>query len=114
MWDDGYFRELARNPISDVWTRCQGFWTYLHLKDAARACVMAVESDGWSGHHRMFLNADDTMITVPTMDALRTVYPKVPVKEPLEGFRAPISTEVARKVIGWRPLYSWRDPQFAG
>jgi nucleoside-diphosphate-sugar epimerase len=112
MWDDTYFRELARKPVSDVWTRCQGFWTYLHIRDAARACVMAVESDGWTGHHRLFLNADDTMITVPTMEALRIVYPGVPVREPLEGFRAPISTEVARRLIGWRPLHSWRDKQF--
>ncbi len=112
MWDDGYFRHLARNPISDVWERCQGFWTYLHIRDAARACVMSVTSDGWTGHYRLFLNARDTMITVPTMDAIRTVYPQVPVREELEGFQAPISTALARKLIGWKPDYSWRDAQF--
>lgn len=113
MWDDNYFRELRRNPISDVWTRCQGFWTYLHLRDAARACVMSVESEGWTGHHRLFLNAKDTMITVPTMEALKTVYPDVPVKQELPDFTAPISIELPKKLIGWEPLYSWRDEQFA-
>ncbi len=112
MWDDAYFRELAHKPIADVWERCQGFWTYLHIRDAARACVMSVESDGWTGHYRLFLNADDTMITVPTMQALKAVYPNVPLRAPLEGFRAPISTDLARRLIGWKPLYSWRDGQF--
>jgi nucleoside-diphosphate-sugar epimerase len=112
MWDDNYFRQLAANPVTDPWTRCQGFWTYLHIRDAARACVMSVESEGWTGHNRLFLNADDTMINIPTMEAIQTVYPDVPVREPLEGFLAPISTRLARELIGWRPLYSWRDDQF--
>ena len=112
MWDDNYFKNLAANPIKDPWTRCQGFWTYLHIRDAARACVMSVESEGWTGHNRMFLNADDIMLDIPTMDAINTVYPDVPMREPIEGFRAPISTELAKKTIGWTPLYSWRDEQF--
>jgi hypothetical protein len=36
----------------------------------------------------------------------------VKLKEPLEGFMAPISTKLAKDVIGWTPLYSWRDEQF--
>ena len=47
-----------------LWRRCKGFWTYLHIKDAATACRGAIESDGWAGHERVFLNADDAMTTV--------------------------------------------------
>lgn len=112
MWDDARFRELAADPITDVWERCQGFWTYLHIKDAATACVMSIESEGWTGHHRFFLNADDTMIDVPTMEAIAQVYPHVPVRQPLEGFCAPLSTENVKQVIGWSPRYSWRDQEF--
>ena len=112
MWTDEKFRALAANPIVDVWERCQGFWTYLHIKDAAVACVLSIESEGWTGHHRFFLNAADTMIDVPTMDAIAQVYPGVPLRESLEGFRAPISTANASELIGWSPAYSWRDEQF--
>ncbi len=112
MWDDAYFKNLAANPITDPWTRCQGFWTYLHIRDAARACVMSVESDGWTGHNRMFLNADDIMLDIPTMEAIKTVYPDVPLNREFEGFEAPISTQLAKDVIGWTPLYSWRDERF--
>ena len=112
LWDDAQFRALAANPITDVWERCQGFWTYVHIKDAARACVMSIESEGWTGHHRFFLNADDTMIDVPTMDAIAEVYPDVSVQTPLAGFQAPLATENVKKLIGWSPQYSWRDEEF--
>jgi UDP-glucose 4-epimerase len=112
LWDDAQFRALAANPITDVWERCQGFWTYVHIKDAATACAMSIESEGWTGHHRFFLNANDTMIDIPTMDAIAEVYPDVPVREPLEAFRAPLSTENTKRLLGWTPRYSWRDEEF--
>lgn len=113
MWDDDRMRELHANPITDPMTRANGFWTYLHIRDAGIACRMAVESSGWTGHERMFLNADDTMIDIPTMDAIKEVYASAEVRETLEGFQAPVKTDRAREVLGWRPKYSWRDAQFA-
>ena len=113
MWDDGYFRHLQANPITDPWIRCQGFWTYLHIRDAARACVESVTNENWNGHHRFFLNAKDTMLNIPTMEAIKTVYPDVPLKQEFEGFDAPISVQHAKDVIGWEPLHSWRDEQFS-
>ncbi len=112
MWDDGYFHHLQANPITDPWTRCQGFWTYLHIRDAARACVEAVTNDNWKGHHRFFLNAKDTMINIPTMEAINTVYPDVPLKQEFDEFEAPISNQHVKDVLGWEPLHSWRDEQF--
>lgn len=114
MWDDERFRELHRSPVTDPWVRCQGFWTYLHIKDAATACRMAIESEGWAGSEKFFLNADDTMIAVETMEALRLVYPNVPLRKEFVRHEAPISTERARQLINWRPKYSWRDRAFAG
>ncbi|MAG92867.1 MAG: hypothetical protein CMJ48_03860 [Planctomycetaceae bacterium] len=113
MWDDDYFRFLHANPIADPWTRCQGFWTYVHIRDAARACSQAIVNENWNGHHRFFLNAKDTMLDLPTMEAIKTVYPDVPLQREFEGFEAPISTQNVKDVIGWEPLHSWRDEQFS-
>jgi len=113
MWDDLKFRDLRKNPVSDPYERCQGFWTYLHIRDAGRACRMSIESDGWTGHERVFLNAKDTMTTVPTMEAIRTVYPNVPLRREFEGHEAPILTDRAKALFDWEPLYSWRDDRFA-
>jgi nucleoside-diphosphate-sugar epimerase len=113
MWDDAYFKHLQANPISDPWIRCQGFWTYLHIRDAARACVQSVVNENWNGHHRFFLNAKDTMLNIPTMEAIKTVYPDVPLKKEFDGFEAPLSIQNVTDVIGWEPIYSWRDEQFS-
>jgi len=112
IWDDAKFLALAATPITDVWERWQGFWTYLHIKDAATACAMAIESEDWTGHHRFFINADDTMLNIPTMDAIAQVYPGTPVREPLDGFLAPLSTDNSKQLLGWTPTYSWRDEEF--
>ena len=108
MWDDQYFEHLRANPISDPWIRCQGFWTYVHIRDAARACVVAITKRDWFGHHRFFLNAADTMLAIPTMEALKTVYPDVPLSTELPEFASPISTQHVTDIIGWQPEYSWR------
>jgi len=112
MWDDATFKNLAANPVTDPWERCQGFWTYLHIADAALACRMAIESSGWSGHERAFLHADDIMLDIPTMEAIRTVYPDVPLRREFEGFEPPILNSVAKDLFGWKPRYSWRDEKF--
>ena len=112
MWDDATFKKLAANPSTDPWERCQGFWTYLHIADAALACRMAIESSGWAGHERAFLHADDIMLNIPTMEAIRVVYPDVPLRREFEGFEPPILNNVAKDVFGWKPRYSWRDEQF--
>lgn len=113
MWDDDYFTYLQANPITDPWTRCQGFWTYLHIRDAGRACVQSIENENLIGHHRFFLNAKDTMLNIPTLEAIKTVYPNVPLNKEFEGFEAPISTQNVKDAIGWEPIYSWRDEQFS-
>jgi nucleoside-diphosphate-sugar epimerase len=112
MWDDDYFEKIAKSPISDPWVRCQGFWTYLHIRDAATACVNSIESESWKGHNRFFLNASDTMITTPTVDAINIVYPDVPVKTDFAKYQAPISIELAECLLDWRPKFSWRDKKF--
>ena len=112
MWDDERMRDLHTAPVKDPSERAAAFWTYLHIRDAARACWMALEAM-WPGHQRFFLNARDTMLGISTMDAIAKVYPTVPMRRPLAGFEAPIETEKAKSQFGWEPLYSWRDPQFA-
>ena len=109
MWDDQYFEQLRSNPISDPWIRCQGFWTYVHIRDAARACVAAITDRTWMGHHRFFINAKDTMLAIPTTQALATVYPDVPLNCELPEFSSPISTQHVTDTIGWQPEYSWRS-----
>jgi hypothetical protein len=53
------------------------------------------------------------MLDLPTMEAIQTVYPDVPLKREFNGFEAPISIQYVKDIIGWEPVTSWRDEQFA-
>ena len=74
---------------------------------------MAVENPNWQGHEKFFLNAKDTMITVETMQAIKSVYPNVEVRHKIDGFNSPILIDLAKDKFGWEPKYSWRDEKFS-
>ncbi len=55
------------------------------------------------------------MLDIPTMEAIKAVYPEVPLRSEFaefNGFEAPILNDIAEKTFGWKPRYSWRDEQF--
>jgi nucleoside-diphosphate-sugar epimerase len=83
-------------------------WAYLDARDAADAFVAAVERPV-TGHLRLFLSAADSYMDRPTADLVTEAYPGVPVKAPLDGNAALISSKVARAALGFVPRYSWRD-----
>ena len=105
--EDDYLRHLRQNPVTDPVHEVKSFWGYLHLKDCARACRMALEST-WEGHHGFFLNAADTILSIPTVEALDKCYPGVPLKEDLHDFTSPIDISQAKRVFIWEPEVSWR------
>lgn len=108
FWDDARFQELRANPITDPMVRAMNFWGYLHLEDCARACRLALEAE-WEGHQLFFINARDTLLSIPTQEALARAYPQVPLRAEIAGFDAVISTAKAKRLLNWEPLRSWRD-----
>jgi UDP-glucose 4-epimerase len=105
---DDQLEELEASPEADPLPGAKSLWGYLRLKDAARACRMALEAD-WEGHEAFFLNASDTTLGVPTEEAAATAYPRVPLKRPLPGFQAAIDCSKAKRLFGWESTGSWRD-----
>ena len=114
VWDDAHFSELHRNPISDPWHRCQGFWAYVNIVDAAAACGLALAAPAWRAHERLFINAADTMLAIPTAEALSAVYPEVPVEGRLGRHQALFDIGRAEQLLGWQPTRSWRDERYGG
>lgn len=87
-------------------------WSYLDLRDAGRAAVLAVQSlekGRIAGHERLFLSAADTYSATPTADLIARDYPDVPVTQSLYGHSALLSGARAADVLGFAPLHSWRD-----
>lgn len=84
-------------------------WSYLDLRDAARA-VLAALTAPLHGSHVVGLSAADTLLTTPTADALARWAPSVPVRGDLPG-RAPlVDAGRARRLLGFVPRHSVHDP----
>ena len=90
----------GRNPM--------GFWSWVGRHDAARACRLTIEKE-FGGHEAFFINATDTTLDIPTMDAIEEVHPGVEIREPLPGFKSPLSVSKAEDLLGWIPVESWRE-----
>lgn len=87
-------------------------WAYLDLRDAGRAAALAVQAllaGRIAGHERLFLSAADTYSVTPTIDLIARDYPDVPVTQSPHGHSALLSGARAADVIGFTPLYGWRD-----
>lgn len=109
VWDSAYLATLRDKPITDAWYRCQGFWSYVNILDAARACLAAAEAGEWRAHIKLFISANDTMLGIPTEQALSEVYPDVPRKKKFGEYEGVFDIAAADKYIGWKPALSWRD-----
>jgi nucleoside-diphosphate-sugar epimerase len=85
-----------------------GFWSWVGRHDAARACRLAVEKD-FGGAEAFFINASDTVLDIPTEEAVKREYPGVPIRKPLPGFASALDISKAKRLLGWEPVESWRD-----
>lgn len=83
-------------------------FSYLDLRDAARAVRRAVEADV-AGHRPVFLSAPDTTCERPTAGVVDRRYPGAEVRADFEGHGALIDTGRAADLLGWEPRHSWRD-----
>lgn len=83
-------------------------FSYLAQADAADAVRRAVEAN-FEGHERFWVAADDTTAEMETAELVAEEYPDVETKTTFEGYESLVSTEKARRLLGWEPEVSWRD-----
>jgi nucleoside-diphosphate-sugar epimerase len=83
-------------------------WSYIEERDAARACILAIDAPDY-GYAVMNVIGHDTIATIPTMDAITQFAPEVGVRSRIEEFASPFSRQRAREVIGFEARHSWRD-----
>jgi nucleoside-diphosphate-sugar epimerase len=102
-----YGREDRRNAAEGA---AQYWWSYVDVRDVARAFRMAIEAPGLPPNGAYFLTAPDTVIDEPTMEAVRRFWPGVRVNREIPGRGSVLSWENARKAFGWEPVFSWKNP----
>lgn len=89
----------------------RGFWGYVDIRDAARALRLAVEvaRDMPYGFEPFNIVAADTLLDIPTAEAIRRVAPDTVIQSPLVGHASAFDIAKAKRILGWEPLHTWRD-----
>lgn len=77
-------------------------WAYLDVRDAARACRLAVEQPVRAGFHPLYVVADDTLAPLLTEQLVRQFHPETELREPLPGRRTAYATARAVALLGFR------------
>ena len=84
-------------------------WSYVDLRDASRAFLLALDAD-YEGHHALNIAAQDSATTHDIRDLVRRHYPLLaPFCENLQPNESLFSTQQAAEIIGFTAQHSWRD-----
>jgi len=115
MWDR--YRQQMKYPegLADVSVPPiprYRLWALTDARDTAQAFRLAVENT--TIRHDVFLTSGDETCSLEETPALIAHYfPNVPLHRPLEGYASLFSNEKAKRLLGYRPLYKWRETDFA-
>jgi nucleoside-diphosphate-sugar epimerase len=102
--DDERFPSFWEDPLERRWN----LWGFVDARDVAQACRLALTSEQ-GGAEVFIVAAADTVMTRPSRDLMAEVYPDVAIGTELGEFETLLSIEKARRLLGYRPAYSWRD-----
>jgi nucleoside-diphosphate-sugar epimerase len=106
MYPEDYaqFPSFDEDPLLRKWN----LWGYIDARDGAQACRLALEHDATGRDVFIIANAD-TVMSTPSAELAAAVFPGVEVRGDVSGTVTLLSIDKARRVLGYRPAYSWRD-----
>jgi nucleoside-diphosphate-sugar epimerase len=101
--------EYERFPSfwADPHLRRWNLWGYVDARDVALSCRLALEADVGAEH--FIVAAADTVMDRPSRELMADVYPSVPYESTGGEFDSLLSTEKARRLLGYVPEHSWRE-----
>lgn len=98
------FPSLQDDPKKQHWN----FWSYVDVRDAARALVLAAERSA-TGFEVFNIFAADTVMERPTAELMAEVYPEIELPKDLGRNQSLFSITKAANELGWKPQHSWRS-----
>ena len=106
MYPEDYaeFPSFEADPMLRRWN----LWGYIDARDGAQAVRRALALDTTGQDVFVIANAD-TVMSTPSADLARTVFPDVELRGDVEGTATLLSIDKARRVLGYEPEHSWRD-----
>ena len=103
--------EGYRRYITDPAIGRSNLWTVTDARDAARAFRLALENEDIA-HEVFLINGADTCSLLESSTLAARYYENVPQRGPLSSFESFVSTEKARRLLGYEPRYTWRQSEF--
>jgi nucleoside-diphosphate-sugar epimerase len=102
--------DYARFPSfdKDARSRHWNLWTYIDARDGAQAIRLALEARLTGAEVFGIANADSVM-SRSNEALLDEVFPKAKRKRALQPNESLISIDKARRVLGYKPKYTWRQ-----
>jgi nucleoside-diphosphate-sugar epimerase len=97
---------LNADPRHNDWWRL--LWSYVDVRDAASACRLGIEVDGL-GFEVFNITGSDILNDTPTEELIRAHCPDTELRAPIPGTATAFSIEKARQLLGYEPVFGWRD-----
>jgi nucleoside-diphosphate-sugar epimerase len=94
---------------ADATVRKWNLWGYIDARDGAQAIRMALEAD-FTGAEAFIIANADTVMSRPNAELVAEVFPGVPFDDAVGANETLLSIEKARRMLGYEPEHSWRDP----
>ena len=102
------YRTLTKDPGQRKWMN--GLWLYNDSRDVARAFRLAAEAEGIESE-AFLISAEDNGTAFDTMELVRRYYPgDIALRKPIEGRKSLADWSKAKRMLGFEPRYTWRDP----
>lgn len=83
-------------------------WAYCDVRDAAQACLLALQKDNLKVDV-FHITAADTIMNEPSESLLRRFFPSLTIKRPIKDYETCMSIDKAREILGYTPEYTWRN-----
>lgn len=90
----------AAQYAADAGVGAAELWSYLDSRDAAQACVAAIEAP-LAGYRAVFVAAPATLATLPTEELLARHHPHVRRRRSLDGRAVPIDLSAGQQLLGF-------------
>ena len=102
--------DYARFPSfdDDPGSRKWNLWGYIDARDGAQAVRLALESELTGTEIFIIANAD-TVLSRPNAAVIEEFFPGVEVRDGIGDHETLLSIDKAKRLLGFKPAYSWRD-----
>jgi nucleoside-diphosphate-sugar epimerase len=101
--DYAAFPGFWKDPHLRKWN----LWGNVDARDVAQGVRLALEKP-LEGANHMMIAAADTVMDRPSVDLMKEVYPRVPIRKKIGTNDTLLSIDRARSLLGYSPGWSWR------